>query len=54
MQEEMNELEGVVKQLEYNIEQYKVEYGQLIGEVQNIKTEMGRVQDKVQRSRQLI
>lgn len=37
-----------------NIEQYKQDYGLLIGEVQNIKNEMGKVQDKVKRSQQLI
>ena len=54
MQAEMNQLEALVKQLEYNIEQYKVDYSLLIGDVQQIKTEMGKVQDKVKRSKQLI
>jgi dynein heavy chain 1, cytosolic len=40
--------------LEQNIEQYKVDYSLLIGEVQNIKNEMSKVQDKVKRSKQLI
>ena len=54
MNSEMVKLESLVKQLEQNIEQYKVDYGQLIGEVQNIKNEMGKVQDKVKRSQKLI
>jgi len=51
MQAEREELEALVKQLEANIEQYKVDYSILIGDVQQIKTEMTKVQDKVKRSK---
>ena len=54
MQTEMQKLEQVVQQLEQNIEQYKLDYGVLIGDVQSIKNDSNRVQDKVKRSQQLI
>ena len=40
--------------LEANIEQYKADYSLLIGEVQNIKADKIKVEDKVKRSKQLI
>jgi hypothetical protein len=50
MELEMVQLEDLVSELENSIEQLKIDYGQLIGAVQNIKNEMSKVQEKVQRS----
>lgn len=54
MKAEMQKMTNLIKELEHNIEQYKVDYGVLIGEVNNIKTEMQKVQEKCQRSVDLI
>ena len=54
MKNEITELETLIQTLEENIEQYKVDYGKLIAEVENIKAEMTKVKDKVTRSQKLI
>ncbi|KAK9472278.1 dynein heavy chain, N-terminal region 1-domain-containing protein [Dipodascopsis tothii] len=46
--------DGVVAELEASIERYKDEYAALISQVQAIKAEMGRVQERVGRSVQLL
>lgn len=43
----------MIQGLEDNIAQYKADYASLITEVQRIKTEMEKVQDKVKRAQQL-
>ena len=48
------ELTNKITELEQNIEQYKKDYAVLIAEVERIKTEMDKVTDKVDRSKQLI
>lgn len=40
----------MIQELEDNIDQYKADYASLITEVQRIKTEMEKVQDKVKRA----
>ncbi len=50
MRLEAQQIEETVRTLETNIEQYKVDYSHLIGEVEILKADMAKVQDKVQRS----
>mmetsp|Transcript_10643 Transcript_10643/g.10717 ORF Transcript_10643/g.10717 Transcript_10643/m.10717 type:complete len:502 (-) Transcript_10643:3279-4784(-) len=54
MKNDMVTLEELVRELEQNIDQYKLDYGRLMGEVQNIQSEKKKVQEKVIRSQQLI
>ena len=49
-----DELNALIDELQRNIQKYKEEYAILITEVQNIKNEMMKVQDKVARSQALI
>ena len=44
----------LIEELQKNIEGYKTEYAELITEKENIKNEMSKVQEKVERSRKLI
>jgi dynein heavy chain 1 len=54
MRSRKQELDALVQQLDHNILQYKQEYGQLIGELQVIKADKAKVQEKVSRSQKLI
>ena len=54
MKEEKIELDENIEQLEKNIEQYSKEYAMLIAQVEGIKNDKKNVEEKVQRSLQLI
>jgi dynein heavy chain 1, cytosolic len=51
---ELERLEHNVSELEGSIDRYKREYAELIRDIELIKTEMQRVEEKVNRSRDLI
>ena len=54
MERRQEELQRMQAELQQRIDQYKVEYSALIGEVERIKAEMGSVQVKVNRSMSLL
>lgn len=54
LKEQVGGLMDTIAELETNIEKYKVDYAALIAEVQNIKSAMTTVQEKVNRSISLI
>lgn len=54
LREQYQNFVNIIQELEQNIEKYKADYAALISEVQQIKSEMTKVQEKVTRSRQLI
>lgn len=43
MRQDSMQIEEMVRKLEFNIEQYKVDYSHLIGEVEIIKADMTKV-----------
>ena len=53
LEEQYAKTAKMIQELEDNIDQYKADYASLITEVQRIKTEMEKVQDKVKRAQQL-
>jgi len=44
----------LIDELQKNIDKYKREYAELFTEKENIKNEMSKVQEKVERSKKLI
>jgi len=52
--EENDKVQSLIKELEKNIAQLQADYEVLIAETQNIKTEMLKISEKVNRSQQLI